>query len=76
VIDFSNPAAESLAIADVSKNTNWKPGAILQIVGFATGDSLRFGKDAQALTEAQLAAIRFDGKPAKIDAQGYLTPSP
>lgn len=76
VIDFSNPEAESLAIADVSKNTNWKPGATLQIVGFATGDSLRFGKDAQALTEAQLAAIRFDGEPAQIDANGYVTPQP
>lgn len=76
VIDFSNPKGESLAIADVSKNTNWKAGAILQIVGFAKGDSFRFGENASGLTETQLAAINFDGKPAKIDAQGYLTPSP
>jgi hypothetical protein len=76
VIDFSNPEAESLAIADVSKNTNWKAGATLQIVGFTTGDSLRFGENAQGLTAAQLASIKFDGKPAKIDADGYVTPAP
>jgi hypothetical protein len=76
VIDFSNPAAESLTIADVSKNTNWKAGATLQIVGFTQGDSLRFGESANGLTQAQLAAIKFDGKPAKIDTNGYVTPSP
>jgi N-acetylgalactosamine-6-sulfatase len=76
VIDFSNPEAESLTIADVSKNTNWKPGATLQIVGFTQGDSLRFGESANGLTQAQLAAIKFDGKPAKIDADGYVSPSP
>lgn len=76
VIDFSNPAAESLAVADVSKNTNWKAGATLQIVGFTKEDSLRFGKDANGLTQAQLAAIQFDGKPAKIDAEGYVSPVP
>ena len=76
VIDFSNLTAESLTIADVSKNTNWKAGAILQIVGFTQGDSLRFGESSNGLTQAQLAAIKFDGKPAKIDTDGYVTPSP
>lgn len=76
VIDFSNAEAESLAIADVSKNTNWKAGATLQIVGFTKGDTLRFGENAQGLTEAQLAAIKFDGKPAQIDKDGYVTPTP
>lgn len=76
VIDFSHAEAESLAIADVSKNTNWKPGATLQIVGFSRGDSLRFGDNAQGLTEAQLAAIKFDDKPAQIDKDGYVTPKP
>jgi hypothetical protein len=76
VIDFSNPAAESLAIADVSGNTEWKAGATLNIVGFSQGDTLRFGENGGALTKDQLSAIKFDGKPAKIDADGYLTPAP
>lgn len=76
VIDFSNPKPESLAIADVSEKTNWKDGATLQIVGFSQGDSLRFGDNGNALTKAQLDAIKFDGKPAQIDSDGYVTPSP
>jgi hypothetical protein len=76
VIDFSNSEAESLTIADVSENKNWKQGATLQIVGFTKGDSLRFGENAKGLTEAQLASIKFDGKPAKIDGDGYVTPAP
>ena len=76
VIDFSNAGAESLAFADLSKNTNWKTGATLQVIGFTEGDTLRFGENAKGLTEAQLAAIQFDGKPARIDAEGYVTPAP
>ncbi len=76
VIDFSNPEAESLSFADVSKSTNWTAGATLRIIGFTKGDSLRFGENAKGLTAAQLAAIQFDGKPAKVDADGYVAPAP
>lgn len=76
VIDFSNAEGESLAIADVSGNTEWKPEATLQIVGFSQGDSLRFGNNGTSLTKEQLAMIKFDGKPAQIDADGYVTPTP
>lgn len=76
VIDFSNAAAESLTFANVSQNPNWKPGATLQIVGFTKGDELRFGENASGLTEEQLAAIKFDGKPAQIDGDGHVTPAP
>jgi hypothetical protein len=75
VIDFSNPEAESLTIGDVSKNTNWKAGATLHIIGFSMGDSLRFGENPQGLTKVQLAAIKFDGKPAQIDEAGYVSPA-
>ncbi len=76
VIDFSNPKSETLAVADVSKNTDWKAGATLKIVGFTQGDSLRFGKNAKGLNEAQLGAIKFDGKSATINADGYVIPLP
>jgi hypothetical protein len=74
-IDFSDPAAETLAIGDVSRNSEWKAGAKLQILGFSDGDSLRFGDHAEALTATQLGAIQFDGKPAQIDRQGFVTPA-
>jgi hypothetical protein len=37
-------------------------------------DKLRFGSDANGLSAAQLSQISFDGQPAQIDADGYVTP--
>ena len=74
VIDFSNVKPEYLFIADVSKNTNWTKGAKLRIIGFSKGDKLRFGINSKALSADQLSAINFDGLPAQINDQGYVTP--
>ncbi len=75
VLNFSNVKPESLFIADVSKNTTWTKGAKLSIMGFTKGDKLRFGNNAKALNDAQLRAINFDGAPARIDGEGYVTPA-
>jgi hypothetical protein len=75
VIDFSNAKGESLAIADVSGNTEWQAGAKLKIMGFSDGDTLRFGENGTALSKEQLAAIEFDGKAAQIDSDGFVSPS-
>jgi hypothetical protein len=59
-VDFSDPAAEALWIANSSAQT-WNT-EILNLAGFDFDtDEIRFGTDATGLTTNQLGQIRIDG---------------
>jgi autotransporter-associated beta strand protein len=79
-IDFGN-GASALAFADSSAQSwlSYESAFIpLHIINYTPGvDSLRFGTNASGLTKQQLGQLRFEdqgGVPAKIDANGYVTP--
>ena len=73
-IQYDTGTAEELAFA-ASQDLRWEPGKKIAIAGFQAGeDKLRFGSDANGLSAAQLSQISFDGQPAQIDADGYVTP--
>ncbi|MGN0855728.1 MAG: hypothetical protein ACI4R9_09455 [Kiritimatiellia bacterium] len=64
---------------DDSSSMVWADGATLSFTGDFGRTSVRVGTGAAALTDTQLAAIRYvraDGKarPLTIDAEGYLQP--
>lgn len=63
----------SLAFDDSSAKT-WT--GTLRVTGKLNAGALRFGTTADGLTAAQLAAIRNNGQPVTLDAQGYLRQIP
>lgn len=78
VIDFGAALTTSILSFSDSSAIDWSLGT-LTIVNYKPGSTqLRFGTDANGLTEAQLGRIIFDGfeGAATIDSLGYIAPIP
>ncbi len=74
-IDFGTTDTVSLIFGD-SRLELWSAGTLL-ITNFTVGsDTLRFGLDGNALTQAQLNQISFNGMAAMITSTGFVQPIP
>lgn len=74
VIDFSNPQPQKLHFS-VSAQHEWGTLPQIEIRGFKQGrDELKFGDSRFGLLPNQIAQITFDGKPARMDSRGFITP--
>ncbi len=76
-ISLGNGVPSTLALA-ASQGQTWSGTLTINNYTTASGDSLRFGTDANALTSGQLAAISFTGfaSGSVIDAAGFVAPVP
>lgn len=72
-MDFSDAANEAVVFGS-SAAVAWDGAAVLNLIGFSGGDTLRFGTDAGGLTAQQLSQFRINGSPATfaLDSNGYL----
>ncbi len=72
-MDFSDAANEAVVFGN-SAAVVWDGAAVLNLIGFSGGDTLRFGTDASGLTAQQLSQFRINGSSAtfSLDANGYL----
>lgn len=60
-----------LSIAD-SSSVAWADGVRVTVVGDLASGAIRFGESPSALTSAQLAKMRYDGRRVYLDNAGYL----
>jgi autotransporter-associated beta strand protein len=74
-IDFGNGLGASAIVFGDSSGQSWTGTLTVSNFDVAT-DTLRFGSSSSGVSGGQLAAIKFDGVAAQIDANGFITPVP
>lgn len=65
-------AKDAVFVFGDSSSLTWTDGATLNVVGDVEAKSVRFGTKKSALTTRQRAALRLNGAPATLDADGYV----